>query len=219
MISDSSVDRNSRTVRASFLGRIRFLIVTNHGTFRGWVRGALSQIDFTFGGLDRFVQPAPRQVRRLVFVCLGNINRSALAGAVASQRNVRSVSIGLSTSTGAPATSAAVRCAAAFGVDLTQHAATDISDYDFEPGDLLLVMETRHARRLIIRGIAPDAIALLGHWASPHRIHLHDPHTLPDRYFRSCFTLISSAVNNLIDELTLAGSPCTARIAQVLTGV
>lgn len=216
MISGSSSEQNSRTLQASFLGRIRLLIVTNHGTFRGWVRTVLSQIDFAFGGLDRFVQPAPSQVRRLVFVCLGNINRSALAGAVASQRNVRSMSIGLSTSTGAPATSTAVRCAAALGVNLTHHLATDISDYDFEPGDLLLVMETRHARRLIVKGIAPDAIALLGHWASPHRIHLHDPHTLSDRYFRSCFTLIHSAVNNLIDELTLAGSPCAVRNAETL---
>jgi len=213
VISGTSRGRNSRKVRATVLDRIALLIVTNHGTFRGWVRTMMSQIDFALGGLDRFVQPAPRQVSRLVFVCLGNINRSALAQAVASHRNVRSISIGLSTSTGTPATSAAVRCAAAFGVDLTHHSATDISDYDFEPGDLLLVMETRHARRLIVRGIAPEAIALLGHWASPHRIHLHDPHKLPDRYFRTCFTLIRSAVNNLVDELTLGGSPCTAHSA------
>ena len=210
MMTGSSRGRIPLALRASIRVRVSRLVETNHGTFRGWVRSLLSQTEFVFGGLDRFVQPTPREVRRLVFVCLGNINRSAFAAALALRRDVQAISIGLSTSTGAPATLAAVRCAAGFGVDLGGHAATDISDYVFEPGDLLLVMETRHARRLIDKGFAPEAIALLGYWSSPHRIHLHDPHTLSDVYFRTCFTLIHSAVNKLVDELTVAGSPCTA---------
>ena len=193
-------------------GRLHRLVETNHGTFHGWLRSALSQTEFLLGGLDRFVKPAPHSVHRLVFVCLGNMNRSAFAAAVALRREVSAVSIGLATSTGSSATSAAVRCADGFDVDLGNHEATDISDYDFEPGDLLLVMEMRHARRLINRGIPPESIALLGHWSSPHRIHLHDPHTLSDRYFRTCFTLIHSAVNKLVDELIFARSPCVARL-------
>lgn len=197
-----------RASSASIRDRLWRLVETNHGTWRGWVRSLLSQTEFVFGWHNRFVQPKPRQVSRLVFVCLGNINRSAFAGATAVKREVRAISIGLSTSTGAPATPSALGCAAGFGVNLGDHAATDISDYDFNPGDLLLVMETRHAWHLIDKGFPAEAIALLGHWASPHRIHLHDPHTLSDEYFRTCFTLIHSAVTKLIDELTAAGSPC-----------
>jgi protein-tyrosine phosphatase len=189
-------------------GRIGQLVDSNHGTFRGWVRSALGEIEFVLGIHDARTRIEPRQVRRLVFVCLGNINRSAFGAAVATARGVRAVSIGLATSTGAPATATAARYAAGFGIDLADHAATDISDYDYEPGDLLLVMETRHARRLAERGFDPRAIALLGHWASPHRLHLHDPQTLSERYFRTCFTLIHSAAVHLVDELEAAGSPC-----------
>jgi protein-tyrosine phosphatase len=50
------------------------------------------------------VQLQPERVRRLVFVCLGNINRSAFGHVVAAGLGVRVVSIGLSTpTTGAPA--------------------------------------------------------------------------------------------------------------------
>ena len=203
---------STRAPPTSIRHRLHRLVEINHGTLRGWLRSALSQTEFVLGWFDRFVEPAPHSVRRLVFVCLGNMNRSAFAAAVALRRDVPAVSIGLATSTGSSATSAAVRCADGFGVDLGDHQATDISDYDFEPGDLLLVMEMRHARRLINRGIAPESIALLGHWSSPHRIHLHDPHTLSDRYFRTCFTLIHSAVNKLVDELVFARSPCVARL-------
>lgn len=204
--------KRSRAMRApptSIRRRLRRLVETNHGTLRSWLRSALSQTEFALGWFDGFIEPAPHTVHRLVFVCLGNMNRSAFAAAVALRRDVKAVSIGLATSTGSAATSAAVHCADGFGVDLGKHQATDISDYDFEPGDLLLVMETGHARRLINRGIPPKSIALLGHWASPHRIYLHDPHTLSDLYFRTCFTLIHSAVNKLVDELMFAGSPCS----------
>jgi protein-tyrosine phosphatase len=72
-------------------------------------------------------------------------------------------------------------------------------------------MEIRHAKQLLARGISERAIALLGHWASPHRIHLHDPHTLSDAYFRSCFSLIHSAVINLSADLSSAASPSVHR--------
>ncbi len=184
------------------------MVDDSYGSVRGWVRCLLAQMEFAVGRLDRFIQPEPRQVRRLVFVCLGNINRSAFAGAAALRRGAQAVSIGLSTSTGAPATDQAMRCAARFGLDLAAHTATDISDYEFVAGDLLLVMEIRHVHRLIGQGIAPEAIALLGNWSSPHRIHLHDPHTLSDSYYRSCFALIQSAVDQLVDELAAADSLC-----------
>ena len=203
--------RSTRLPLTSIRRRLDRIFETNHGTFHGWLRSALSQTAFVLGWFDRFIEPAPHAVRRLVFVCLGNMNRSAFAAAVALRRDVQAVSIGLATFTGSSATSAAVHCADGFGVDLGKHEATDISDYDFEPGDLLLVMEMRHARRLINRGIPPKSIALLGHWSSPHRIHLHDPHTLSDLYFRTSFTLINSAVNKLVDELIFARSPCVAR--------
>jgi protein-tyrosine phosphatase len=193
--------------------RDRLAAVTraNHGTFRGFVRATLAQIEYVAGRLRPHTQLEGAPFQRLVFVCLGNINRSAFAEQVARQLGCQCASFGLSTTTGAPAFHMAIANAPHFGVDLSHHKATDMKDYRFDDGDLLLVMEVRHARRLVAAGIPERSIALLGHWASPQRIHLHDPHKLSDAYFRTCFTLIRSAVHGLAHDLRQTGSPCVPK--------
>lgn len=178
------------------------------GTHRGLVRLLLGEAEFLLGRLNPFLTPDLTRTRRLVFVCLGNINRSAFAEKVATAMGLEAVSIGLSTSTGAPAFPMAVATAVRFGIDLSDHQATDIGDYEYQEGDLLLAMEVRHAHRLAERGIPRAAIALLGHWSSPHRIHIHDPHTLSDAYFRTCFSVIQSAIRELAQACRGKGSPC-----------
>ena len=191
--------------------RVRRLVDTNYGTFRGLVRVLLGQAEVVTGRLNRHLRPDPVQIERLVFVCLGNINRSAFGEWVARKHGAKVCSIGLSTTTGAPAFHIAVDTAVRFGIDLSDHVATNLTDYQFQPGDLLLVMEVRHAKQLVAHGIPENAIALLGNWASPHRVHIHDPHTLSAAYFRTCFTLIKSAVDNLTADLRSSGSPCMRR--------
>lgn len=187
--------------------RLAQLVDRNHGTLRGWVRMALAQTAYALGGLDRYEQQDLRAVRRLVFVCLGNINRSAFADAVACRRGLRSCSIGLSTTAGAPATPLARDTAARLGIDLTGHAATTLEDYRHQGGDLLLVMELRHLHWLVRHGVPVESIALLGRWSAPLRIHLHDPHTLSAAYFETVFQLIHSAVDHLFADLRRSGSP------------
>ena len=189
------------------LARAKTRIETRYGTHRGWVRYLLGQIEGAVGPRERFRALRPTTVERLVFVCLGNVNRSAFAHAVAAGTAAECASIGLSTTTGAPATPEAIAVAREFGVSLDAHQATDYSDYTRRDGDLLLVMELRHAHALVERGVPPDRIALLGHWAKPVRYHIHDPHTLSTGYYRTCFALIRPAVLRLVEELERAGSP------------
>ncbi len=195
----------------SMMGRLSKLVDANCGTFRGLVRQCLGQLEYVMGRLDPHLNPTAAEVNRLVFVCLGNINRSAFAEQVAHSLGVQTCSIGLSTTTGSPAFHKAIEVAPRFGLDLSRHRATDIHDYSYQPHDLLMVMEIRHAKRLIAAGIPAHSIALLGHWSSPHRIHLHDPHTLSDAYFLTCFTLIHSSVNGLVAQLRAQQSPCVAK--------
>lgn len=197
--------------RPSLSGRLASLIDVGFGTFRGFVRFVLGEVEFLGGRLTPFVQIRPKEVKRLVFVCLGNINRSAFGHVVAEGNGARVASLGLSTTTGAPAFEKAVATAPVYGFDLTAHRATNFTDFKYQPGDLLLAMEVRHAHELIRRGIPADAIALLGHWSRPHRIHIHDPHQHTDQYFRTCFAIIHSAVANLIEELREGESPCLTR--------
>jgi protein-tyrosine phosphatase len=188
--------------------RAQGLLRTNHGTLRGWIRYLLGQIEGVAGPGERYRQLIPQEVSRLVFVCLGNINRSAFAQAVAQAAGACCVSVGLSTTTGAPATDQARAVGAELGFSLNAHQATNFSDFQAVPGDLFIVMELRHAHRLAARGIPPQQIILLGHWARPLRYHIHDPQTLSTEYFRSCFAVILPAVHYLLRDLRQGGSPC-----------
>ncbi len=203
---NNDVDAPDRTMFA----RVRSMAQVNHGTMRGWVRSGLADAQWMAGQLDAFVRLPQRPIHRLVFVCLGNINRSAFAYAVANRLNVATSSLGLATTTGVPATAEAILTAKYFDIDLAAHRATNISDHSARDGDLFLVMEMRHAQRLIALGIPGESIALLGAWSRPRRLHLHDPHTLGLNYFHTCFTLLHSAVTNLACNLAEAKHPVAA---------
>ncbi len=203
-LNPSSAEKNIGSPKL----RLTTLIAGSFGTHRGLVRVLLGETEYLTGQVNKFLQPDLAATQRLVFVCLGNINRSAFAEGVANSVGLNTRSIGLSTSTGSPAFQMAIDTARHFDINLQAHRATDITDYEYHPGDLLLAMEIRHAHHLAKQGIPQEAIALLGHWATPHRIHIHDPHTLSSAYFRTCFSLIHSAVRELAMDCRNISSPC-----------
>lgn len=182
------------------LQRVASAMRTNYGTFRGWVRHMLAMLQWAAGLLPSATGEEMQATRRLVFVCLGNINRSCFAEAVARREGAPSCSFGLSTTTGAPAFPMAVDTAARMGLNLQAHLATNLTDYTAEPGDLLLVMEVRHIARLKASGLGHVPVALLGAWSYPRRLHLHDPYKLSPEYFLTCFSLIESATRALVHD-------------------
>jgi protein-tyrosine phosphatase len=182
------------------LQRVAHVTRINYGTFRGWVRHALAMLQWSVGSLQSATDVDLRKADRLVFVCLGNINRSCFAEGVATREGAMACSFGLSTTTGAPAFHMAVATAERLGVDLQAHQATNLTDYIARPGDLLLVMEVRHIKRLRRAGLGHVPTALLGAWTHPRRLHLHDPHKLSSDYFLTCFGLIESATRALVHE-------------------
>lgn len=167
------------------------------GTFRGLVRFALGNLEYRIGRVSAF-SPAKTDLpacRRLVFVCLGNICRSAYAEHRALQLELPCASLGLSTATGQPAFRLAIEAARRRGVDLDEHKATDLSDFDLRSGDLLLAMEIRQAKRLAAMRLPSGVgVALLGAWARPLRVHIHDPYELEPSYFDTCFDVIDDAL-------------------------
>ena len=183
---------------------IRPIFEKKHGTERGYVRYLLSLFDHYTGRIDNYNQIKPQRVKRVVFVCLGNICRSAYAHhyAIKHDLGMPVVSLGLSTNTGSPANEVAIETATKRGVDLTTHIATDLTDFDVQEGDLFLVMEIRQANKL--SGLLSDykdfQVALLGSYCQPIHPHLHDPYSLNKDYFNHCFTLIENAVVNLKKE-------------------
>jgi len=189
-------------------------IEARHGSLRGWMRALTARVGHRFGALGPFVRVSPARVERLVFVCLGNLNRSAFAAAVALQQGVPPaavLSIGLAAPVGARPPETTLLVSSEFGIDLSAHRAAAFSDYEYRPGDLLLVMETRHARALLERGAVPESIALLGHWATPPQWHIEDPQGLSAAYCRNCLQLLRNATVGLIRALNAGGSPAVRR--------
>lgn len=173
------------------------------GTWRGLLRVLLAYAELFSGRLSRFRLQRPDTVRRVVYVCLGNICRSAYGDAIARELDLPVASLGLSTSTGAASPQDAVEAARRAGVELGNHRALDWSDFDVRSGDLFLVMEVRQAHELRKRlGARNDVqVCLLGMWCSPPMPHLHDPFSLRPAYFDTCFRRVREAALHLNDQL------------------
>ncbi len=173
------------------------LITRLFGTPRGAVRLALSHAEVA-SGLAGLKRPAPGEVRRLVFVCHGNICRSAYAEALASRAGFATASFGLSTSTGAPAHAPLAELARERGMPLDAHRATAVVDFEPQAGDYLIGMEVRHLRKLAADSrLAHLPRGLLGTHARPPLPHLHDPYQLDPAYMPTCLSRIEDAVARL----------------------
>ncbi len=174
-------------------------VTRNFGSWRGAVRLALAHGEVLTGAAS-VVAPPPGSVRRLVFVCHGNICRSAFAEALARRAgHAGAASFGLSTSTGKPAWPAVCEQAQARGLDLAGHRTTDITDFEPQDGDYLLAMEVRHLRKLAANPkVSHLPRGLLGSFARPPWPHLHDPYMLDESYMTTCLDRIEDSVGRLI---------------------
>lgn len=169
-------------------------ITQNYGTWRGLLRSVLAHGEIMLGR-HRPLLPDPADIRRLVFVCHGNICRSAYAQGLARAAGLDATGFGLATSAGAAAHPPLVAAAAARGTDLSQHQSQRVEDYVPQAGDLLLVMEVRQMRRIAADprlGALPRQ--LLGLYAAPPTPHIHDPYGLSDAYLPACLRRIEAAV-------------------------
>ncbi len=173
------------------------MIDQTFGTWRGAIRLGLSYVE-VLPGLTAAKRPDPASVKRLVFVCHGNICRSAFADEVARNLGLNSASFGLSTTTGKGAYPHAAEIAAKLGHDLSAHLTTNVSEYVPQAGDYLLGMEHRHLRKLAQHpNLAEMPRGLLGSYARPPFPHLHDPYKLDPRYMEVCLRRIERAVAQL----------------------
>jgi protein-tyrosine phosphatase len=160
---------------------------------RAWLRRGLGPNPVDFG-----------RVTRLIFVCKGNICRSAYADAAAQERGILVRSCGIHATAGLPADASAQRLAIERGVDLSRHRTACWSDIEVLDSDLVLVMEPWHLGAVRGKVARVQAQAdLLGNWAAGRRLVIHDPYGCGDDMFRETFGLIDSAVERLAARLTV----------------
>jgi protein-tyrosine phosphatase len=174
------------------------MIDARFGTYRGAIRLALSYLQVGSGQAS-IKAPVAGDVRRLVFVCHGNICRSAFADVVAREAGLNIASFGLSTSADMPAHPPAVAAAARLGYDMAAHRTMRVEEYQPLEGDLLLAMEVRHLQKMASNArISAVPRSLLGLWTTPKTPHLHDPYELDPVYMDTCLRRIEGAIPALV---------------------
>ena len=179
------------------------LVRGRFGTYRGLVRAALSVAQLR-------ALPAPNlaDIQRLVFVCHGNICRSAFAERLAHELGIATASFGLSTSPDRPAHLPVVAAAQERGIGLSSHRSTPIDAFAPLPGDLYLVMEVRQIARLRRDSrFATAKVDLLGRYGGLP--HLHDPYMLSEAFTRTSLRDIDRSVRGVIAAIHDA-KPCAS---------
>jgi protein-tyrosine phosphatase len=179
--------RNNFGGRLPFLKLLKSRILTHLGGYR-------SERDVDWS-----------KVRRLVYVCKGNINRSPFAESYSRDRIKLVSSLGLETHNGKPASDEALRNAEARGIELSGHQTRQIDDFDFLKGDLLIGFEPNQTERLRQMRLADGVqVTLLGIWGDSRFPYIQDPICREDRYFQSCYTRIERSIDGLLKRVPVS---------------
>ncbi len=141
------------------------------------------------------------QARRLLFICYGNINRSALAEryfhSLPASRHVEAISAGFHETEGRPADPVMVEVAAASGIDLRDWSSRKVTRDMIDASDVVLVMEDRHYRQ--IATLFPDAAErtfLLGMAADARgEGEIADPYGRPRHLYERCAGQVRGGVD------------------------
>lgn len=174
-------------------------IKIRYGSKKGLLRYVTYEVLRFIGVYRKFAEVDFTQVKRLVFVCQGNICRSPLGEAVARQQGVTAISFGLNTRGGDPADSRAIAWAEANGYNLKEHKTQRVDQYEPKEGDLLIGMEPRHILKLQAEfAQAPVQITLIGLWLKTPLAYLHDPYNAKAEYFSRCEQLVVESTNDLL---------------------
>ncbi|MCB1689010.1 MAG: ATP-grasp domain-containing protein [Halioglobus sp.] len=150
------------------------------------------------------VSRAISQAGSMLFLCYGNINRSALADvmvrAYAEDSGISVISAGFHRESGRPADPVMVEVAAQHGIDMKAIRSCCVTEQQLRDSDIIFVMEKAHYDRL--RGVdasIAEKVYLLG----AHRNHAGWPVEIADPYgqsrasYQACYERIAEAVDHI----------------------
>lgn len=174
----------------------------HYGSRLGFIRTIFYRTRYLLGGYRDYRRIDWGSADRLVFVCKGNICRSAYAEAVARSLGIESASCGIDTRNGLPANENAIREAARRGIDLKEHKTTPVTSLFLRDNDILIAMEPCHAEYLNREFGNEQRYSLLGLWGQPANPHIQDPYGASAEYFSNCFTYIEKSVNEIARKIS-----------------
>lgn len=147
--------------------------------------------------------------KSIIFICKGNICRSAFAEyymrAKASKIDIKIDSFGLDVDQGKFSPPQAVETALKLGIDLSENVSKKLSQADIEKADLIIPMEySQYKRTVAMFPEKKESIQLLREYAPfPASLfcNIDDPFGWGKREFITSFTLIQKAIDNLCNDL------------------
>jgi len=143
----------------------------------------------------------PDNVNRVVFVCKGNICRSAVAESCFKLNNdIDCCSVGLDTTSGNGANERIRELSRAHGILLDDHVTTSIEDFAPAKGDLFICMEPNQVEQLE-RKVGAHSVVLLGFFGNPQSAYIHDPYNANEVFAEDCIKYICHAVSCLSERL------------------
>ncbi|HEA52676.1 hypothetical protein LCGC14_0700350 [marine sediment metagenome] len=160
----------------------REYIMNKFGSKKGLLRYLRDGISCRIGLFRRYTQwETPPE--RLVFVCQGNICRSALAEWVfKSHSNIEAISLGLNTNTGKGANPRLLKIAyERKNIDLSSHKTMSVKDYVPGAGDVFVCMEASHIKAIESLGYSGPFL-LLGSFGKKKTYRIHDPYSANDTF-------------------------------------
>ncbi|WP_334013432.1 arsenate-mycothiol transferase ArsC [Alteromonas sp. S167] len=150
-----------------------------------------------FGAFNKFKPKNIEKTKRLIFVCSGNICRSALGHLIAEKEKFPSDSFGLHCRGNDPAFDKTVAYGLERNLEVTEHRSKNIREYKPMAGDLLIVMEPKHLVEL--RELFPEVkLLLLGFLTDYNNVYIHDPYNTNNAFFYLCMEQISVATKRLV---------------------
>jgi protein-tyrosine phosphatase len=197
LVASSGISQQPRPVRYGFADRWS----DRYGGRRLFVRAMLARVQMGLPPWRRLRAIDWRRVENIVFVCKGNICRSAYAAAKAAALGLPSASAGLEAVSGAPANDAARRHAASRMVALNDHRTRRLDELMLNPGTLVVCMEPRQAAEVeTMRTGRSFQLTLLGLWSRPLRPLIFDPYGLSDSQWNVCLDIIDNGIERIAAE-------------------
>ena len=170
-----------------------------------------------YGG--RFNNPeVPKKTKKIIFICKGNICRSAFAHHLIAQgainngnyKELEVDSAGLEAKKGNSSPSTAIQVSIRYGVDLKKHRAQPLSQAMADTTDMLIAMEPTQVRSIqrrypkcrghifLLTEFERDWNLLYKGW---NKYHVKDPYGSDAEQFAACFERIQGCVLGLLGHL------------------
>lgn len=177
-----------------FNGLLMELIADIFGSKKGLIRHYYYKCLLIFGGYKQYQTVDWQSVDRLVFVCHGNICRSAFCEYFARSLGLNSASVGLECTDGNSADERAQALATIRSLNMSGHATMNARNFKKQPGDLFIVMEPKHLHALKnLLGVSYQ-VTLIGLWPEKKNSYVHDPYSANQKYFNNCIDYLASCV-------------------------